>query len=108
MRGEIEGHKRNPKKAAEFEKKLNSVTAARYLVDRIKRENTVGYESTAELTKSFFEDLTAMGVVLSSDRQINALLNAITETCNNQHLWCNHGWTTRELSARMRGGGARP
>ncbi len=105
LRGEIEGRKGNPKKAAELEAKLNSVTAARYLVDNIKRNNNVGTKYAADLFKSFFDDLRAMGVVLSNDGQPNELLNAITETCNNQHIWRNHGWTPNELSARMRYGG---
>ena len=107
LRGEIEGHKGNPKKAEELEleAKLKSVTAAQYLVNQIKRENSVGYERPTDLIDRFFEDLTAMGVALSGKKQVETLMQALVEMCNHQHLWCNHGWTPNELSARMRDSG---
>ncbi len=99
LRGEVEGHKGNPKKAEELETKLKSVTAAQYLIDGIKRKNSVGYDEANDLTDSFFEDLTAMGVMLSGKYQLNTLIEAIYDMCNNQHLWCNHGWTPNALAA---------
>lgn len=103
LNGKIEGLKGNPKKAEQLEAKLKSVTAARYLVDKIKRKNSVGYEGATALIDSFFEDLTAMGVMLFDRNQAETLLQAIYDMCNNQHLWCNRGWTPTELSSRMRG-----
>lgn len=105
LNGRIEGRKGNPKRAAELEAKLKSVTAARYLVEELKWGNNLGHIKVADQIKYFFNDLTAMGVVLSGQKQEEALLHAIFEMCTNQHLWCNRGWTPKGLSARMGGGG---
>ncbi len=97
LRGEIEGYRGNPIKAEELEAKLKSVTAAQYLVNKLKRENSIGDFKTTYIIDNFFEDLTAMGVALSDKNQVKELFYAVYEMCNNQHLWCNHGYTPNEI-----------
>lgn len=100
LRGEFEGHKGNPKKAEELETKLKSVTAAQYLVDRYKWKNSIGTLSPTELINDLVENLTAMGVLLSGKKQAEEMMEALVEMSNNQHLWCNRGWTPSELAVR--------
>ena len=104
LRGEVDGYKGNVKKAVEYEAELNSITAAQYLVNSLKRRSSIGYVSTTKSLECFFDDLTAMGVSFSGDKQVNAILRVVNDMRNNQHLWCNHGWTPHELSAEMAGG----
>jgi len=101
LRGEIEGCKGNGKKAAEYEAKLNSITAAQYLVDGLKRHSSVGNVLISHSIKYFFDNLNKMGVSFSGEKQVNTVIQAVDNMHNNQHLWCNHGWTPRELSAQM-------
>ncbi len=105
MRGEIKGHNGNPKKAKEYEAKLKSIKASRYLLNKLKRENSIGAEQPDEIIEDIFDDLKAMGISLLNARQNEKLLQAIYDMCNNQHLWCNHGWTPSELFAHLNGGG---
>lgn len=51
--------------------------------------------------KYFFDDLNRMSVSFSGDKQVNTVIQAVNNMLNNQYLWCNHGWTLRELSAQM-------
>lgn len=101
LRGEVEGCKAHPEKAAELEAELNSITAAQYLVNNLKWQNTVGHFLPTKIIEYFFDDLTKMGVVLSDDKQVNEILAAIQNMLNNQNLWRNHGWTPNELQKRM-------
>lgn len=103
LRGELEGFKGNQKKAEEYEKEINSITADRYLVTGLKWRNSIGYFSPAKSIEYFFDSLTEMGVVLPSEKQADKLLSVINSMNNNQHLWCNHGWTPNELSAHLSG-----
>lgn len=102
LRGEIDGFKGNPKKAEEYEKEINGITADRYLVNGLKWRNSVGHIDPSRNIEYFFDSLTEMGVVLHMN-QTEKLIRAITDMNNNQHLWCNHGWTPRELSAQFAG-----
>ena len=102
LRGEIDGFKGNPKKAEAYEKEINSITADRYLVNGLKWRNSVGHIAPTENIEYFFDRLAEMGVVLRMN-QVKKLMQAITDMSNNQHLWCNHGWTPRELSAQFAG-----
>ena len=101
LRGEIDGSKGNAKKAAGYETKLNSITAAQHLVNGLKRRSSVGRCSPTASIKYFFDDLLTMGVALSGEKQANAIVRSVNDMHNNQHLWCNHGWTPLELSAQM-------
>ena len=103
LNGKTEDCKGNPKRAAALEAKLNSITAAQYLVRLLKQENDIGCLDVNEILDWFYDDLTAMGVLLTEE-QLLSLLEAISEMWNNQHLWCNRGWTPNELSVRLYGG----
>ena len=100
LRGEIDGYKGNEKKAAEYEKEINSVSAAQYVVDQLKADSSIGYLSVTKIIQEFFEILTKLGVSFSSDKQINKFLAAVSNMHNNQHQWCLRGWTPHELSAQ--------
>ncbi|MBE6908997.1 MAG: hypothetical protein E7474_05270 [Ruminococcaceae bacterium] len=102
LRGEVDGFKGNSKKAEEYEKQINSVTADRYLVNGLKWRNSIGHFPPSKSIEYFFDSLTEMGVVLPS-KQSEKLLALITDMNNNQHLWCNHGWTPSDLSAQFSG-----
>ncbi len=97
LRGEIEGCKGSEKKAAEYEAKLNSITAAHYLVNELKRRGSVGNVPISDSIKYFFDDLNRMGVSFSRNKQPNTAIQAVSNMLNNQHLWCNRGWTPHEL-----------
>lgn len=104
LRGEIDGYKGDDKKAADFEKKINSINAAQYLVNEIKRFNTVGDLSPSEIIQYFIDDLTEMGVE-PSVKKVNEIMNAVMNMSNNQHLWCLRGWTPIELGMASDGVG---
>ena len=104
LRGEIEGYKGDEKKAADFEKKIKSINAAQYLVNEIKRFNTVGDLSLSEIIQYFIDDLTEMGVE-PSVKKVNEIMNAVMNMSNNQHLWCLRGWTPIELGMASDGAG---
>ena len=40
-----------------------------------------------------------MGVALT-EKQLKKLLNDLMDLHNNLHLWCNRGWTSKELGAK--------
>ena len=101
LHGEIEGYKGDEKKAAEFEKKINSINAAQYLLNRIKRYNTIGNLSPSKIIQYFIEDLSEMGVE-PSVKKMNDIMNAVMNMFNNQHLWCLSGWTPTELSKTLK------
>lgn len=107
LRGEIKGLKGNEKKAAEYEARINSITAAQYLVNGLKWRSNIGYVSPSNSIKYFFDDLNAMGVSFSGDKQVNTILRASNNMHNNQHLWCNRGWTPHALSKQMQPKGPR-
>ncbi len=96
LRGEIPGYKPNPEKARELEARLQSVTAARYLVDRLRRESNVGRITPASSIRNILDDLNVMGVDLT-EKQFDRLAEDVNDMHNNQNLWCNHGWTPIEL-----------
>lgn len=98
LRGEFDNCKGNAEKAAEFESELNSVNAAQYLVNKLKRQSSIGYVTVAASIGYFFDDLNVMGVAFSDESQINKIVKAINDMHNNQNLWCNHGWTPRALA----------
>ena len=101
LHGEIEGYKGDEKKAAEFEKKINSINAAQYLLNRLKRYNTIGDLSPSKIIQYFIEDLSEMGVE-PSIKKMNDIMNAVMNMFNNQHLWCLSGWTPTELSETLK------
>lgn len=105
LRGEIDGFKGNPKKAAEYEAQINSVTAAQYLVDSLKRRSNIGAVSPATSLEYFLDDLNAMGVTLSSEKEFNELARTVNDMHNHQNLWCHRGWSPRALfgQVEMRG-----
>lgn len=105
LRGEIEGYKGNEKKAEELARRLNSVTAAEYLVDNLRWRSHVGRVPLSRSLEYFRDDLNIMGVELSRKDQLDEILRAVNNMHNHQHLWCNHGWPPEELSRRMPAGG---
>ena len=86
-------------------KSEDSVSAAQYLVDKLKHENSVGYFSPGDIFKEFFDNLSMIGVELRSETQASALMKLIADMWNNQHIWCNRGWTPSELYARSQRSG---
>lgn len=104
LHGEIEGYKGDEKKAAEFEKKINSINAAQYLLNRIKHYNTIGDLSPSQIIQYFVDDLSEMGVE-PSVKKMNEIMNAVMNMLNNQHLWCLSGWTPKELGKKLKPAG---
>ena len=105
LRGEVDGYKDNAKKAEELEKRLNSVTAAEYLVDNLRWRSHVGRVPLSRSLEYFLDDLNIMGVELSRKGLFDEILRAVNNMHNHQHLWCNHGWSPEELSRHMPAGG---
>lgn len=101
LRGEIEGYKGNAEKAEELKRRLESATAAQYLVGQLKRQSNVGRIPISRFIEYFFDDLNAMGVRLKGEKQVNDILRLVNNMHNNQHLWCNRGWTPKELSKQI-------
>ena len=105
LRGEVDGYKDNAKKAEELEKRLNSVTAAEYLVDNLRWRSHVGRVPLSRSLEYFLDDLNIMGVELSRKGLFDEILRTVNNMHNHQHLWCNHGWSPEELSRHMPAGG---
>lgn len=99
LRGEVSGYKGYPEQAEAYEAKVNSITAAQYLVNGLKWRNNIGYVSPAESITYFFHDLNEMGVAFSGLDQLDIILHAVNDMHNNQHLWSNRGWTPNDLAA---------
>lgn len=108
LRGELKEYKGNPKKAAKYEAELNSKNAAQYLVDNLKWYSNLSNVSPMQSIEWFIDDLTAMGVVFSGEKQLQTLINAATEMHNHQHLWANRGWAPDDMSRQRRGHGIPP
>lgn len=101
LRGEVEGVKGNAKRALKFEAQINSISAAQYLVEKLKWRSNIGFFTPSEAIGCFFDALNEMGVSLAGDKQVNELLQAINDLNNHQNLWCNHGWSPLELSMQF-------
>ncbi len=97
LKGEFPEWRGNPKRAAEFEAKLNSITADRYLVDRFKRRINIGNLSYGNVVGSFFYDLNSMGVAMTEE-VVGGAMHGMEELNDSLHLWCNRGWTPKELN----------
>ena len=102
--GEDEEHPSTNAKRLKCIEEKTSGSEAEKIFRKIKEDFNIGAFSCTDTIKNVLRELNEVGVELT-ERQTDKLLKLIMDYNNNSHLWCNFGWTPRELLSMNTHGG---